>query len=103
MLPKVILTTAWAELEGFSDAETADFFTIDKKTASRADKNGACPRCHRVPNDCIKKFSSWEPSVYVERIKGVDYVVCLCGTVYYIDISIDVTGRGDSASTTGWQ
>lgn len=82
MLPKLIVSQAWAEKEGLSDADIASLVDIDIAGAVPASADDACPRCGNHPVDSAARLLAPEPAPTPERVIGREYVRCLCGTTY---------------------
>ena len=81
MRPKFTVSTAWAEKVGFSDEDFCQTFDIDLESAEASD--GRCPKCKKSSEDSNFNFYVWHPSDSPVKAEGIQYVRCLCGTMYY--------------------
>ena len=86
MLPIIKLTQAWLDAHGFSLAEGGALLDIDQTSSVPAGTGDACPnpKCS-WPNTEYQgsKFVADPATVNSETEHGREYVLCICGTVYW--------------------
>ncbi len=100
MLPRLILSQAWVEREGLSDADLAWFASSEPTNAVAAVDGDACPKCHNKPVDHESQLIVWDTTTATpERVDGRLYVRCVaCRTMYYCAVVADVV---DACQTLG--
>lgn len=107
MQPKIVLSRAWAEAEGMSDADLASLFDIDLAGAVLAGARDVCPRCGNNPADSAVQLFADEPAAATpEQVKIRVIVRCLCGATYWypavheVNIEGHACVRGTSTTLT---
>ncbi len=92
MLPRLILSQAWVEREGLSDADLALFASSEPSNAVAAVDGDACPKCHYKPVDHESQLIVWDTTTATpERVDGRVYIRCVaCRTIYYCAVVADV-------------
>lgn len=92
MLPRLILSQAWVEREGLSDADLAWFASNEPSKSVAAVDGDACPKCRDKPMDHESQLIVWDKATATpERVDGRLYVRCVaCRTMYYCAVIADV-------------
>ncbi len=84
MQPKIILTVAWADRVGVSDADIDSLLDLMASSAIPAGPGDLCPRCRNHPVDSeIQFFAPESVTATAEQVRSRAVVKCLCGTTYW--------------------
>jgi len=96
VLPKIILSTAWAEQKGLTDRKAAALFmkAIDFKSVPPASAETTCPKCGYSPADCVAHYIDEDPAETPDRVTGRVYVRCLCDNVYQYEFEQPMDAEG---------